>query len=167
MHKDKSLSQLDWNPGELIAFDDADPEFPQPLLLVIPDRLVRCSEENFPDSDNTIRLAYCPDSMREDWILYFRGGALGLWSPRYKGKSEVPHFISFKKWKRIPPYFVEYALSGKENILNYLKNNKQGLAFYAECMKNDKLVTERSQLEKFIEALGLKSLLPCQLRFRK
>ncbi len=167
IYKDRSLSELDWKPGELIAFDSTDLEFPQPFLLAIPDKLVRSSEEDFSDFDNGIKLLYCADDSRENWTLYFRGNTLGLWSPRYKGSSEIPNFVSLEKWHGRNPYFVEYALSGKKSIINYLQNSKQGLAFYAECMRDGKLITERNQLEKFVERLGLESILPRQLRFKR
>ena len=49
----------------------------------------------------------------------------------------------------------------------YLQESRDGLDFYAEYLESGKLVTERSQLEKLAQKVGLGFVLPNQLRFKK
>src|SRR3989339_645906 len=163
-YKDASLSNLDWTPGELIAFDNTDIEWSSPLILAIPKKIVK----GYQDSPLGMKLLYCPlNGKREGWTLYPEGDILGLESPNYKGNSKVPHFqiITEESFLHRNLYFVEAALAGREAIEKYLQKND--LSFYAGCLKSGKLVTERNQLEKFMQKIGIGFILPNQLRFKK
>ena len=161
--KNNSFSELDWNPGELIALDNTDSEYPSPLILTIPKDIIRGH-----DSTKGIKILYhAYNGEREEWTLNYTGNLMQLWGPdRYTNKLK-PNFKIAKE--NFPPkgiYFVEYAISGEEKIKEYLKGSKQGLDFYAKCIESGKLNIKRSALEKNIEKIGLKNILPPQLRFK-
>lgn len=58
-------------------------------------------------------------------------------------------------------------ISGNENIQKFFQEECKNSPweFYANCLKSGKLITERTRLEKFVEMLGLESILPNQVRF--
>lgn len=95
---------------------------------------------------------------------------LKLWSPDYKNRDsnkKIPHFEARNICSNINPYLVEHAASGKEAVVDYLKQATYGnMDFYAGMIESGKLVTERSQLEKFLEKAGLEPLLKNKLRFK-
>ncbi len=164
IYKNKSYSELDWTPGELIAFDNTDLEYPSPLILAIPKKIVK----GFEDSSKGMNLLYHPqDGEDEKWTLYYQGNMLCLWSPNYKKGLDVPNFKSFKKGSpRRYGYFVESALAGREAVQKYLQGSNFNLDFYARCLESEKLITERSQLGKLVQKIGFGFVLPDQLRFR-
>jgi len=165
MDTNASFSELDWTSGELVAFDNTDFEWPSPLLLTLPKKIVR----GYENSPQGMKLLYCPQNgEREELTLYSEGNMLGLWSPNYKKGSKVPHFEIIKGgFPHGNAYFVENALAGREAIQKYLQESRDGLDFYAEYLESGKLVTERSQLEKLAQKIGLGFVLPNQLRFKK
>jgi|WetSurMetagenome_2_1015567.scaffolds.fasta_scaffold244216_2 hypothetical protein len=163
VHQNTSLSQLDWKSGEVIAFDNDDPEWSSPILLAIPKEIVK----GFEDSLKGVKLIYTPNCnwKREEWTLYFEGNILEL-GPISNRKSNSLNFnMRPRGYAYGNAYVIETALSGKEAIQEYLGENKS-FKLYAECIKSGKLIVERSRLEKHIEELGFKFLLPNQLRFR-
>lgn len=54
MYDNKTLDDLDWRPGELIAIDNSDPEFPSPLILAITRRIV----PGFKDSVKGVHMRF-------------------------------------------------------------------------------------------------------------
>ena len=157
-----SLSELEWAPGEPIAFDCRDIDTPHPFVLAVPNSLIR----GFNDSKKGFKLLFVTkEGKREGWTLQFRGDALGLWSPTYKGSQKLPYFETIKQGF-LHTYFVEDMYSGRESIQNALSGVGLGFDFYAECLKESRLIIERSKIEKIAEKLGLGFILPSQLRFQ-
>jgi len=164
--KNRSLLELDIVPGEIVAFDNSDREFPSPFVLAIPEKLVRGFNHDIPRG---LRLVFAPEhEKRELWTLYTRGAALRLWAPAYREGERVPnYFAADPNSSYFTSYVVESAYSGREAIKQALANNEQGLDFYAACLESGKLVTERGKTGRFFESLGLRCVLPNQLRFRR
>lgn len=164
-NRNKSFSELNWSPGELLAFDDTDSDLPSPLLLTIPKKIVT----GYKDSPQGIKLLYCPvNGEREELTLYSEGDMIMLWSPNYGKGLRFPNFdIIHEGFSQGHAYFVESALAGRGAVQEYLKESKQALSFYAECLESGKLVTERSLLEKLAQKMGFGFVLPSQLRFKK
>jgi hypothetical protein len=163
IYNNMSLSELDWIPGELVAFDNTDLECPLPLLLTLPKKITK----GYEIPPKRILLIYPPQNGEtEMWTLCSEENTLELWSPNHRRGSKVPDF-DVSSSREIFSYPVETALAGKEAIQKYLQNNKQGLSFYAKCLESGRLVTERSLLEKLAQKVGLGFILPNQLRFRK
>ncbi len=162
--KNTSFSELDWNPGELIALDNTDAEYPSPLILGIPKNIVR----GYDKSNEGMKLLYYSYyGEREEWTLYPIGNLIQLWGPdRYKNKLEPNFKLIKEKFQPKGTYFVENAISGEEKIKEYFQESKQGLDFYAKCIESGKLIIKRSPLEKMIERMGFKSILRPQLRFK-
>jgi len=166
MRFDESLEELAYTPGDLVAFDNSDLEMPQPFLLAITERLVK----GF-DRYHGIKLLFCPErGEREEWTLYTRGDALGLWTPRqrHRGGRTFPNFeVVAQGSGQRNPYFVEYACSGEERVLHALASRKgQGMDYYAACIRGGRLIIERGKFGKFMERWGFDSILPNQLRFK-
>jgi len=169
--ENKSLSDLDIVPGQVVAFDNIDYECPHPFILAIPEKLVR----GFEDHPRGIRLIYwhgCDSKDREEWTLHTRGRMIGLWSPQTKyesrGKTRVPNvkiMTNANEWYGNNAYVIERAYSGRDAVQNGLQSVGLGLDFYADCMEKGELITERGTIGKFARKIGLESLLPNQLRF--
>lgn len=173
--KNKSLLELDIIPGQIVAFDNNDYEWPHPFLLAIPEKLVK----GFEETPKGIKLIYwhgCDSADREEWTLHTQGKMIGLWSPNveyredYKSKSRTksPNIKIMKNGKEYfgnNSYVIEKAFSGKDAVLRGLQNAGFDLRFYADCMEKGKLVMERGRFGGAIKKAGLESLLPDQLRF--
>lgn len=167
--KNKSLSELDIVPGQIVAFDNNDYDCPHPFILAIPEKLVK----GFENHSRGIRLVYWnirKGEPREEWTLHTQGKILALWSPKknYDRKTISPNFksmINGQEWYGDNAYLVEKAYSGKDSVQTGLQNAGFGLDFYASCMNDGKLITERGMMGKFMKMAGLESLLPNQLRF--
>lgn len=163
IYNNPSFSELNYVPGEIIALDNSDFEFPSPLILTIPREIVK----GYENSPHGMRLLYLPKNRtREEWTVYPNGNVLGLWSPNCnKDGSEAPNFEIIKPSQK-ERYVVEHALSGTKAIQEYFEQNRN-LNFYSKCLKSRKLITERNQLEKFLQELGFEFILPNQIRFTK
>ena len=62
-------------------------------------------------------------------------------------------------------YLVERAFAGQEEIAKYLRENKQGLAPYADMLESGRLINERGKLGAWLEKQGFNWILPHRLRF--
>jgi hypothetical protein len=164
----KTLKLLNIIPGQIIGFDNSDLEMPfqEPFLLAIP-RLIR---RGFYDNPKGLRLIYnSPRGESEKWTLHIKGATLGLWAPAINDQGKkIPHItrISEQGFTHGNAYVIESAYSGKQAILEALRNNKQGLDFYAPLLESGKLNIERGRFGKFIERLGCNWILPDQIRFK-
>lgn len=165
----KSLAELVVTPREVIGFDSADFEMPQPFLLAIPEKIVKGVK------NDGLHLIFHPQKgqMEEEWTLYTRGKMMQLWALHYDdydydGETVIPRFSFLEKgYPHGNPYVVENAYSGKEAVLQAFKTNQQGFAAYAPLLESGHLVTERSRLGELVERTVLGMLLPNQLRFKR
>lgn len=155
----RDFGELEHSPGELIAFDNRDADLPHPFLLMIHERGA-C----WHDSDKgAINLIYVPvNGIRQNWRVYPNGYALGLWTPQ-NGQPK------FDKVREIAPeraYVVERAYAGKDAILRALDESKQGLRFYAGCIRDRRMIVERGAFDRLLGRIGVGMLLPNPVRFR-
>jgi len=64
VYDNASFSELEWTPGELVAFDNTELEAPSSLLLTIPKKIIR----GHYNSPKGFRLIYSSqDGEREEW----------------------------------------------------------------------------------------------------
>ena len=164
--ENKSFSELDIIPGQVMALDNNDFEYPHPFLLAVPEKVVK----GFEDAPNGLKVLYWgrpwAESEREEWTVHTKGKVLGLWSPRcINQKKYAPSFFMADAKEFNNSYVVEKAYSGGEAIQNALQEFKGDMRLYADCMKKGKLITERGMLGKLVKNMGLEALLPNQLRF--
>ena len=169
VHDNRSLSELDLVAKEVVAFDNSDREWPSPFLLAIPEKLVRGFNRDTLRGLRGLSLVFAPEhGKREEWTLYIRGAALCLWAPIYREGERVPNYFAVDpNSSYFTSYAVESAYSGCEAIKQALANHEQELDFYAAFLESGKLVTERGKTGRFFESLGLRCVLPNQLRFRR
>ena len=161
---DCSLSQLNIIPGQVVAFDNEDIDCPAPFILAIPDRL----EKGIQVGKNVLHLCFYSDFAdgKEEWTLFTRGKALGLWAPRYQDGRKVSSLDTNMDRYVGYSYYVEFAYSGRTRIREALRESRQGLDFYADLMDQGRLITERGYFGSALESLGLSYFLPDQIRFR-
>lgn len=167
-----SLEDLDWRPGEIVAFDNSDIADPPyfPLLLVVPNQrgLVRGHHSGGQRLKHHIG-----NGTIEYHTLFTDGPIMKLSAPRAKysplrsfslgdppSSSLTPNY-TFDRPALVAPFFnpypVEVALSGREAVTGYLQEMKRdGFDFYARCIEDGKLAIDRiGWLEKLLGKLGL------------
>ncbi len=163
-HNDR-LKELDFSKGELILLDGGVDDITPPLVL---GHIGFHMFAKYPTIDGGLRLLFqpSPPDIREEKTAYFEGNVVGLYSPHLVNGKLQQNLVPFN---RIPnPYVVETAVAGREGIIKYLEEHREkDLAFYAQCLKDGKLITERGRLGKIAEELGLGSFLPDRIRFRR
>jgi hypothetical protein len=157
VYNNESLSELDWQEGEIVAFDNTDPEYPLPLILTVPEKIVKDYREPYG-----IKLSFVPENKKlEKWTLYSDEEIIELSGPKRWGRGLLPCFDAVDIPKEgYGPYPVEYAIAGKDAIKNYLEKFKFGMNFYTgilDCMIKEE-PKQSSKLEKFINEMEQKSL---------
>jgi hypothetical protein len=157
MYNNRSLTELEFRAGELVLLDGGVDDVSPPLVLGHLNRI-----EEGVLSEGGLGLLFLPDGASKESMeirnAYFDGNVIGLYSPHFVNGRKVAHDIPLCK---IPnPYFVETAVAGREEIIEYLKKCD---AFYAGCLRDGRLVTERGILGKLAEKLGIRS---DRIRFR-
>ncbi|MFA5992072.1 MAG: hypothetical protein WC796_00005 [Candidatus Pacearchaeota archaeon] len=160
-----SLAELEFKSGDVVAFDNSDVDLPQPFVLAVADKI----ERGFSPGKNCLGLMFNSNGNREEWTLYTRGHALGLWAPSgprdlYRPSYKVMNGFSGDSSQA---YFVESAYSGVKEIERALGENRQGLDAYLEFIYRGRLVMAGSRFRRFAERKGLGNLLPNQIRFRE
>jgi hypothetical protein len=78
--RDLSLAKFKFFPGDLVAFDNSDPELPSPLILCH----LKSLSPIHNNSETGYKLIYVSESdpeERSEWTAEFEGNAIGLWGP--------------------------------------------------------------------------------------
>jgi|SRR3989344_3638654 len=135
IYSNKSLDELDFKRGELLAFDDNDRDRQSSIILAIPNRLFK----GYENPQQGLRLLWIPSNGKiEEWTLDFKGRMLELWSPRHKSNgSRVPNYSVKEECPlQTKPYCIETAIVGREAIKDYLRESKRGMDFYLQVMES-------------------------------
>ncbi len=140
VYKNKSLRELDWTPGELVAFDNLDPEWPQPLIL---GHIYNLRQED-NESHGDLRVIFGDYKSKEKWIAQFFAKPCGL----FDAKDRKPEYVDVTEGFRNGFYILEKAIAGQEEVVNYLKSLGKGFDLYADLIEAGKLqeVVQRQEL---------------------
>ncbi|MEI6731320.1 MAG: hypothetical protein WCK90_01435 [archaeon] len=153
------ISKIAHKPGDLCLFELEPKDSVNRSLLSI----VKRFEPGIMLSSNSIPLRYANE------ILSFKPECtpLMLFDPFIYGGNVEPQFETYSSaLYEHTTLNVNKISSGRENIMNsFLANPAQ--KFYAEFMKQGRLVHERGLCGEWLANLGMESLLPNTLRFRK
>lgn len=132
-YDNKSLSELEWQVGELVALHNRDIEFQSPLVLLS----IRDMVQGFYKEGVNV-LFYPQNGKKEEWTIKTFGNSFQLWCP-YPNiqEGEIPNIICFERgFPESGAYLVEEAIAGRENIIGYLRENYLGI--YAEVLESGK-----------------------------
>lgn len=150
--------ELEYSPGELIAFDNSDSEWPHPFLIM---KHERGACWHF-DGQGSINFVYWPhNGERAERRVHPVGYALGLWPFSSDGE---PIFEKVRDWPSERPYVVERAYAGRDAIIKAL-GEQRGYARYAEMIDEGTLITDNGFVGKLVERSGGRILLPNPVRF--
>ena len=133
--ENKSLEELEWEFGELVAFDDNDSELCSPMLLANPKKIVRGHH------DGGVRLTYhhVTENMDEpvETFTLYASNVIGLWSPGIGKIHKSPNFFIVSP--KTNPYYIGKAVAGAEAIKEYLGTLKSdGMDYYQKFLKPDR-----------------------------
>lgn len=138
-YQGKSLSDLEVRPGELIAFDNKDLEFPSPLLLASYQDMSKVDKDEVLAGQMLIFYPQMKD--QESWVFYPKNDViLGLWPDK---KVEI-----ITKPYSYGSYLVEDVYVGEELIKSMLEKNKQGFDVWADQIEDLKRRLERDTFKQ-------------------
>ncbi|MFA6462270.1 MAG: hypothetical protein WCV90_08465 [Candidatus Woesearchaeota archaeon] len=147
-----SLDQLDWQPGEILGFDNRSVDGgSQPFLLVIPQDLRR------NDLTADLTLKFRSRNGEETWGLSTNGLIMALEDPGRFAKDPVYRFV------RNIDYHLEFAYSGLPDVCHGLAEASPSMKYYAEALLTGELVTTEDIVSRAVAYASKRKPFP---RFR-
>jgi hypothetical protein len=154
------ISQL--TSGQVIGFNSREFVLPHPLILTTIDKFTFNTELKF-DSDSLI----FPYGNSQFLNLYPVGNMLGLWHPINNSPGLATPRFDLLNLDHSKGYLIDQLVVGKQGILDFLNSNNDGLQFYADLIRDGRLVLEKTHIEKIFEKLNLGLFSPNLPRFRR
>ncbi len=166
----KTLRDLEWKPGEVVAVHYRDPSEWYDFVLMDPIHFTLEVPfiQDYPYS--FLGVSHSPsEGKKELWRIAFQANAFLLQKPEgIQNSSLKPKFRKTSKFKNTRPYEANVILAGKDEIARYLRENeskRHGADFYADCIEDGRLRFEKSLVGIIAEIIDL-SHTSDRIRFR-